>query len=227
MVEYHILLQTWKMLLSDSSFTSAQRCANSAVYIHTSKQRGILVFAGYDGSYFLDNVLFFNLQSNEWESFSTSGKAPAVSSFCYALWRKRYMLAFGGVGRKHSNMYQLDLFTREWSVLYMGPECDVQEAAHCLVGDNWYLANGNELKCFHLVTKQWSTVGMLPGYLGSNAAMTYDHVNSNLYLSGGSSGALDDSLWCVPVPRVIVIPLLYSTLQQHCKFTDLTVQCQQ
>eukprot|EP01116_Phalansterium_solitarium_P003899 TRINITY_DN14736_c0_g1_i1.p1 TRINITY_DN14736_c0_g1~~TRINITY_DN14736_c0_g1_i1.p1 ORF type:complete len:616 (+),score=156.43 TRINITY_DN14736_c0_g1_i1:213-2060(+) len=177
-------------------------------YAHTATAVGkrLVVFGGFNGSRYLDDVHVLDVERMQWSSPQVKGAIPAAryahSATLVTIGNSRKLYVFGGCGETSvfNELFVLDLATFTWlAVTNVGGTVPPARAYHTanLVGSkHLYIFGGragnkyfNDLYVLNLETLIWDKphcTGQLPS---SRAYHTCVTVNSQLVMFGGMDGS--------------------------------------
>eukprot|EP00918_Siedleckia_nematoides_P057974 GHVU01126404.1.p1 GENE.GHVU01126404.1~~GHVU01126404.1.p1 ORF type:complete len:302 (-),score=41.30 GHVU01126404.1:1339-2244(-) len=149
---------------------SAARCGHSMV----SHDQKVVVFGGYDGKKYLNDVAKFDPSAGKWTSFPISGAAPS-GRYCHGSTLdgdNLYIIGGGNVDDKLDDLWVLDLKQKKWNKLEptnsSAPAPEPRQGLVATVYDNkLYIFGGfskeshsafNEVWFFDLENKSWNFV---------------------------------------------------------------------
>eukprot|EP00579_Thalassiosira_antarctica_P000267 CAMPEP_0201870066 /NCGR_PEP_ID=MMETSP0902-20130614/3321_1 /ASSEMBLY_ACC=CAM_ASM_000551 /TAXON_ID=420261 /ORGANISM="Thalassiosira antarctica, Strain CCMP982" /LENGTH=584 /DNA_ID=CAMNT_0048395639 /DNA_START=35 /DNA_END=1789 /DNA_ORIENTATION=- len=170
-------------------------------YVSVVHNNKFVLFGGFDGSRWLNDMFEFDLQTNTWKTIVASGNLPSVRS-CPA-WAKddRYVYIHGGydgVERK-ADFFACDLSTYTWSELPCKGNMPSPRYFHscCIHGNKLYTYGGYngsdrlaDMFAYDFETNHWSEVdcsnGERPSGRSSLVAQVYEN---SLFIFGGYNGS--------------------------------------
>jgi hypothetical protein len=169
-------------------------------YVSVVHNNKFVLFGGFDGSRWLNDMHEFDFLTNTWTEISSRGNLPSVRS-CPA-WAKDdthvYIQGgYDGVERK-SDFFACDLATYTWTEMpCLGtPPSPRYFHSCCLYGNRMYLYggySGNErladMYAYDFETNHWSEVDCTNGDAPSGRSSLVAQVHENcLYIFGGYNG---------------------------------------
>jgi leucine-zipper-like transcriptional regulator 1 len=208
-------------------------------YVSVVHNNKFVLFGGFDGSRWLNDMHEFDFGTNTWTEISAQGTLPSVRS-CPA-WAKDethvYIQGgYDGVERK-ADFFACDLATYTWKEMpCLGtPPSPRYFHSCCLYGHKMYLYggySGNErladMYAYDFETNHWSEVDCTNGDAPSGRSSLVAQVHENcLYIFGGYNGVtvLNDfykfRLKPVSIPPSALVNDL-SKLINHSTFSDVT-----
>ena len=208
-------------------------------YVSVVHNNKFVLFGGFDGSRWLNDMYEFDFGTNTWREIVARGSLPSVRS-CPA-WAKDdthvYIQGgYDGVERK-ADFFACDLKTYTWTEMPClgSPPSPRYFHSCCLYGNRMYLYggySGNErladMYAYDFETNHWSevdyTTGDAPSGRSSLVAQVYENC---LYIFGGYNGltVLNDFYRFRLRPVSIPPPSLVMDLQKlinHEEFSDVT-----
>ena len=170
-------------------------------YVSVVHDDKFVLFGGFDGSRWLNDMFEFDLRTNAWKTVEASGTLPSVRS-CPA-WAKddRYVYIHGGydgVERK-ADFFACDLSTYEWTELPCRGSVPSPRYFHscCIHGSKLYTYGGYngsdrlaDMFAYDFETCHWSEVDCSAGDRPSGRSSLVAQVHENsLYIFGGYNGS--------------------------------------
>ena len=170
-------------------------------YVSVVHDNKFVLFGGFDGARWLNDMFEFDLQTNIWSKVEAKGTLPSVRS-CPA-WAKddRYVYIHGGydgVERK-ADFFACDLSTYTWTELPCKGVAPSPRYFHscCIHGNKLYTYGGYngsdrlaDMLAYDFETNHWSEVdctnGERPSGRSSLVAQVYEN---SLYIFGGYNGS--------------------------------------
>lgn len=170
-------------------------------YVSVVHENKFVLFGGFDGARWLNDMFEFDLQTNIWQKVEAKGTLPSVRS-CPA-WAKddRYVYIHGGydgVERK-ADFFACDLSTYTWTELPCKGVAPSPRYFHscCIHGNKLYTYGGYngsdrlaDMLAYDFETNHWSEVdctnGERPSGRSSLVAQVYEN---SLYIFGGYNGS--------------------------------------
>jgi len=170
-------------------------------YVSVVHDNKFVLFGGFDGSRWLNDMFEFDLGTETWKTIEAGGNLPSVRS-CPA-WAKddRYVYIHGGydgVERK-ADFFACDLSTYTWSELPCKGNMPSPRYFHscCIHGNKLYTYGGYngsdrlaDMFAYDFETNHWSEVdcsnGERPSGRSSLVAQVYEN---SLYIFGGYNGS--------------------------------------
>lgn len=208
-------------------------------YVSVVHEGKFIVFGGFDGSSWLNDMYEFNFSTNKWKKIVCKGQLPSVRS-CPA-WAKdsHYVYIHGGydgVERK-SDFMRVDLGTYTWHEMPSRGTPPSPRYFHscCLYEDQMYVYGGYsgnvrlaDMYVYNFETTHWSQVdcnhGDCPSGRSSLVLQVYDNY---MFIFGGYNGekVLDDSFKfkfkAIAVPPPSLVNDLRGLLHDHA-LSDVT-----
>ncbi|GAM22383.1 hypothetical protein SAMD00019534_055580 [Acytostelium subglobosum LB1] len=212
--------------LEKNQWTVKERGSNVPMprYAHTATDIGnnrLLIFGGFDGHRYYDDVNIYDTVHNTWSQPQTHGNAPSPRYAHSATMVGKHLYVFGGLGENafYNDMYCLDVATLTWT--HVQTVCDPPHARTFHTANLYssglklYLFGGrhktthfNDLYIFNVDSRVWTpaitTGSPMIGPLANHAAV---FVDKNLYIFGGMDGGrCFDTLWILNI----------ESMQWHC-----------
>ncbi|CEL93851.1 unnamed protein product [Vitrella brassicaformis CCMP3155] len=168
-------------------------------YVSAVSEDGLfVVFGGYDGCTWLNDMYEFNFATHQWSITSAQGNIPSGRSCPSWATYKGSVFVFGGYDGVHrmNDFHQFQLLTRTWSpVRYSGhPPSPRYFHASVVYGDSLFLFGGysgherlNDLYEYRLDLHTWLMVDMDKPPSGRSSLVAQVSGNS-LYVFGGYNG---------------------------------------
>jgi hypothetical protein len=197
-----------------------------------------IVFGGYDGTTWLNDLHQFNCVSNVWTAVETSGTPPSVRSCPSWVCYQDSVFLFGGYdgAQRMNDFYELDLEAKHWHpIAFSGPAPSPRYFHSSVVyGDHMYLFGGysgherlHDLYEFSFDKLSWKRLDAdnAPSGRSSLVAQVYSQC---LYIFGGYNGTnvLNDfyefRFDIVSVPQSSLVQDLRSMINEPL-FSDLVL----
>eukprot|EP00977_Amphora_coffeiformis_P016935 scaffold5364_cov164-Amphora_coffeaeformis.AAC.33 len=201
-------------------------------YVSVVHEGKFLLFGGFDGTRWLNDMFVFDFETNKWTEVEPRGDLPSVRS-CPA-WAKddRYVYVLGGYDgiERKNDFFACDLTTYSWTQMPCLGSAPSPRYFHscCLYAGKLFLYGGysgterlSDMFSYDFDTNHWSTIdctaGDAPSGRSSLVAQVYDN---SLYVFGGYNGqtVLNDfykfRLKPVSVPPTSLVRDMSRLLQQ-------------
>eukprot|EP01133_Synstelium_polycarpum_P004287 gene4287-5006_t len=182
----------------------------TTVSIDGGQSTKLLIFGGYNGVDFYDDVMLYDINSNTWQTKMTSGTPPCAryAHTATLVNNQTHIYVFGGSDDKMlcvNDLYCLDIKTWSWSIIPVSGTRPPHRTFHTtnLVGRKLYVFGGresmqcyNDLHVFNLDSGVWTTGITVPAIRQPLANHATAFIDKYLYIFGGIDGnKLNDSLW--------------------------------
>ena len=169
-------------------------------YVSAIWKDTFIVFGGYDGSTWLNDMHEFNFTKAKWSRLEVTGMVPCNRSCPSWATYKHSMFVFGGYDgvNRMNDFYEFDLKQKIWkSVMFTGPAPSPRYFHSSVVyGDNMYLFGGysgserlQDLYQFDFEKNCWSCLDVEKPPSGRSSLVAQVYKNS-LYIFGGYNGSL-------------------------------------
>eukprot|EP00611_Tribonema_gayanum_P007104 TRINITY_DN16471_c0_g1_i1.p1 TRINITY_DN16471_c0_g1~~TRINITY_DN16471_c0_g1_i1.p1 ORF type:complete len:513 (-),score=180.22 TRINITY_DN16471_c0_g1_i1:25-1563(-) len=193
--EFDLEKRTWRLVIPETPLIPAARFG----YVSAVHRHYFVLFGGYDGSTWLNDMHRFDFTRGRWEQMPTTGAIPSIRS-CPS-WCKEgsKVYVFGGYDgvQRMNDFYACDLNTYTWSLIPALGEVPSPRYFHsCAVhGGCMYVFGGydgtqrlNDMYEHDFETGWWRRIegqGEVPIGRSSLVAQVY---GSSLYVFGGYNG---------------------------------------
>ena len=169
-------------------------------YVSAVWKDSFIVFGGYDGSTWLNDMHEFNFTKAKWARLEVVGIAPCNRSCPSWATYKHSMFVFGGYDGVHrmNDFYEFDLKTKVWrAVIFTGPAPSPRYFHSSVVyGEYMYIFGGysgserlQDLYQFSFEKNCWSCLDVEKPPSGRSSLVAQVYKNS-LYIFGGYNGNL-------------------------------------
>ncbi len=169
-------------------------------YVSVVHNNKLILWGGFDGSSWLNDMFEFNFETNTWREVHATGQLPSVRScpaWCKDDTRVYIHGGYDGHERK-SDFYSCDLNTYTWKEMSSTGTPPTPRYFHscCLYENKMFCYGGysgskrlSDMYCYDLHTEFWSQIdcdhGDCPSGRSSLVAQVYEN---NLYVFGGYNG---------------------------------------
>mmetsp|Transcript_1865 Transcript_1865/g.2990 ORF Transcript_1865/g.2990 Transcript_1865/m.2990 type:complete len:374 (+) Transcript_1865:402-1523(+) len=168
-------------------------------YVSAVWRDSFVVFGGYDGSTWLNDLHEFNFLTEKWIRVETAGHPPSVRSCPSWVSYKKSLFIFGGYDGVHrmNDFHEYNFETKTWSsVVFSGPAPSPRYFHSSVTyGDSMYLFGGysgserlHDLYQFSFEKKTWTRLDVDKAPSGRSSLVCQVYKNS-MFIFGGYNGS--------------------------------------